>query len=137
MHWPLSTVNQHIKGRGQKKILVFFDFLSKGGRGGLGQSKKSLSENTQIFLTKGGGSHPIQKGFIRKTEIFWHNLPKKGGFIKKTGIFFTISAKRGGSRPIQKILIRKNWHFFDYFAEKGGGVSANPKNPYQKKLVFF
>ena len=101
-----------VRGAVKKKILVFFDFLSKGGRGGLGQSKKSLSENTQIFLTKGGGSHPIQKGFIRKTEIFWHNLPKKGGFIKKTGIFLTISAKRGG-------------------------VSANPKNPYQKKLVFF
>ena len=82
------------KGRG-KKNTVFFYFLSKGGRGGLGQSKKSLSENTQIFLTKGGGSHPIQKGFIRKTEIFWHNLPKKGGFIKKTGIFLTISAKNG------------------------------------------
>ena len=64
---------------GVKKNTGFFDFLSKGGRGGLGQSKKSLSENTQIFLTKeGGGSHPIQKGFIRKTEIFWHNLPKKG-----------------------------------------------------------
>ena len=69
-----DTLKIASKGRGQKKILVFFDFLSKGGRGGLGQSKKSLSENTQIFLTKGGGSHPIQKGFIRKTEIFWHRL---------------------------------------------------------------
>jgi len=118
---------------GVKKNAVFFYFLSKGGRGGLGQSKKSLSENTQIFLTKGGGSHPIQKGFIRKTEIFWHNLPKKGGFIKKTGIFLNISVKRGGSRPIHKILIRKNWYFFDYFAEKGG-VWAESKNPYQKKL---
>ena len=53
-----------IRGAVKKKILVFFDFLSKGGRGGLGQSKKSLSENTQIFLTKGGRSYPIQKGFF-------------------------------------------------------------------------
>ena len=40
------------KGRRRKKL--FFYFRSKGG-GGLGQTKKSLSENTQIFLTKGGG----------------------------------------------------------------------------------
>ena len=79
-----SGVFLPIRGGVKKKILFFFYFLSKGGRGGLGQSKKSLSENTQIFLTKGGGgSHPIQKSFIRKTEIFWHNLPKKGGFYKK------------------------------------------------------
>ena len=52
------------KGRGQKKILVFFDFRSKGG-GGLGQSKKSLAENTQIFLTKGGGVSPNPKGFYQ------------------------------------------------------------------------
>ena len=48
-------------------------FLTKGGRG-LGEYKKSLSENT--------------KTFIRKTEIFWHNLPKKGGFYKKNWYFF-------------------------------------------------
>ena len=49
-------------GGGIKKL--FFLLSVKRGEGGLGQSKKSLSENTQIF------SHPIQKGFIRKTEIF-------------------------------------------------------------------
>ena len=53
------------KGRGQKKILVFFDFRSKGG-GGLGQSKKSLSENTQIFFDQGGGVSPNPKGFYQK-----------------------------------------------------------------------
>ena len=98
------------------KKLVFFGENPKGGGGGLAESKISVNRKKLrifwIFCQKGGGSHPIQKGFIRKTEIFWHNLPKKGGFIKKTGIFLTISAKRGG-------------------------VSANPKNPYHKRLVFF
>ena len=95
----------YTKGSRQKKT-VFFYFLSKGGRGGLGQSKKSLSENTQIFFDQGGGSHPIQKGFIRKTEIFWHNLPKKGAFIKKKLVFFDyFGEKGGGSRPIQKISV--------------------------------
>ena len=32
-----------------------------------------------IWLGDKLGSHPIQKDFIRKTEIFWHNLPKKKG----------------------------------------------------------
>ena len=73
-----SEMFNPIRGGVKKKILVFFDFLSKGGRGGLGQSKKSLSENTQIFLTKGGGVSPNPKGFY---QIFWHNLPKNGGFI--------------------------------------------------------
>ena len=36
--------------RGAVKKTGFFLFRSKGG-GGLGQSKKSLSENTQIFLS--------------------------------------------------------------------------------------
>ena len=72
--------------KGSHKKTVFFYFRSKGGRGDLGQSKKSLSENTQIFLTKGeGGSHPIQKGFIR---FFGHNLPKMGVSYEKTGSFF-------------------------------------------------
>ena len=72
-----QTLNM-TKGRHKKNC--FFHFWSKGG-GGLGQSKKYLSENTQIFFDQKGGSHLIQKGFIRKTEIFWHDLPKKGGFI--------------------------------------------------------
>ena len=121
-------------GEGSKKILFFFYFRSKGGRGGLGQSKKSLSENTQIFLTKGGGSHPIQKGFIRKTEIFWHNLPKKGGFIKKTGIFLTISAKRGVGLGQSKKSLSEKTGIFLTISPKRGGVSAKSKNPYQKKL---
>ena len=64
--------------KGSHKKLFFFTFGQKGGGGGLGQSKKSLSENTQIFLTKGGGVSPNPKGFY---QIFWHNLPKNGGFI--------------------------------------------------------
>ena len=46
--------------------------------GGLGQIKKYLSENTQIFLTKGGGVSPNPKGFY---QIILLNLPKNGGFI--------------------------------------------------------
>ena len=74
--------------------LVFFYFRSKGGRGGLGQSKKKLSENTQIFLTKGGGVSPNPKGFY---QIFWHNLPKKMGVLyKKLVVFLTIFCRKGG-----------------------------------------
>ena len=80
--------------RGGIKKTVFFYFLSNRG-GGLGEYKKSLSENTKIFT--------------QSKRVFWHNLPKKGGFYKKNGIFLT----------------------------KGGGVSANPKNPYQKILGLF
>ena len=90
--------------RGAIKKTGFFTFGQKGG-GGSRPIQKILIRKYSDFFDQGGGSHPIQKGFIGKTEIFWHNLPKKGGFIKKTGIFLTISAKRGGgSRPIQKIL---------------------------------
>ena len=106
-HHPLPL------GEGSKKKYWFFlTFCQKGGGGVSANPKNPYQKILRFFLTKGGGSHPIQKGFIRKTEIFWHNLPKKGGFIKKMGFFLTILPKRGG-------------------------VSANPKNPYQKKLVFF
>ena len=91
------------KGRHQKKKTVFFWFFVKEGGGGLGEYKKSLSENTKTFLTRGGG-------LTQSKRVFWHNLPKKGGFYKKNGIFLT---KGGGSRPIQKILIRKYSDFFD------------------------
>ena len=47
--------------------------------------KNHYQKILRFFLLRGG--LPIQRGFIRKTEFFWHNLPKKGGFIKKTGIF--------------------------------------------------
>ena len=30
--------------------------------------------------------------------------------------------------------VKKKYCFFLTFGQKGGGVSANPKNPYQKKL---
>ena len=47
---------------------------------------------------KGGGSYPIQKGFIRKTEIFWHIWPKRVILSAKTGHFLP---KRGESGPIE------------------------------------
>ncbi len=87
----------YIGVRGAIKKYCFFYFRSKGG-GGLGQFKKSLSENTQIFLTKGGGSHPIQKGFIR---------------------FFGIICQKNGGLILKKSLSEKTGIFFDYFAEKG------------------
>ena len=57
------------KGRGQKKYWFFFTF---------GQSKKSLSEKTGIFLTispkRGGGLGQVKKSLSEKTEVV-----KKGG----------------------------------------------------------
>ena len=54
---------------------------SQKGAGGLGQIKKYLSENNQIFFDQRGGSHPIQKGFIR----FFGIICQKMGvlYIKK------------------------------------------------------
>ena len=74
------------KVRGAIKKLFFFTFGQKGG----------------------GGVSPNPKGFY---QIFWHNLPKNGGFIQKTGSFFTIFRRKGG---------RGSW--------------PKQKNPYQKKL---
>ena len=93
------------------------------GGGGLGEYKKSLSENTKTFLTRGGGSYPIQKGF------FGIIYQKRGFFIKKIGIFFT---KGGGSRPIQKILIRK---YSDFFLLRGGGLAQSKKSLSEKTEV--
>ena len=39
-----------LRGGIKKKILVFYDYSPKGGRGGLGKSEISLSEKTEIFL---------------------------------------------------------------------------------------
>ena len=55
--------------RGRIKKAVFFTFGQKGG--GLCQSKNSLSENTQIFWTKGGGGLTQSK---RVLSDFWHNF---------------------------------------------------------------
>ena len=54
---------------GVKKKYCFFYFRSKGG-GRLGQSKKSLSENTQIFFDQRGGVSPNPKGFYQKNWDF-------------------------------------------------------------------
>ena len=62
------------------------------------------------FFTFGqrvGGSHPIQKGFIRFFGII---CQKMGVLYKITGSFFTI------------------------FRQKEGGSGPSKKNPYQKKL---
>ena len=55
--------------KGRRKKTVFLLSVKKGG-GVSANQKKSLLENTQIFLTKGGrGSHPIQKGFIWEKDF--------------------------------------------------------------------
>ena len=86
----VKPLNSHSKGRRKK---MFFLLSVKRGVGGLGQSKKFLSENTLIFLTKGGWSHPIQKGSIRFVGISYQKL----GFYIKNWLFLTnFSPKRGG-----------------------------------------
>ena len=67
-----------IRGGVKKKFWFFFYFLSKGGRGGLGQSKKSLSENTQIFLTKGGGLTQSKRVLSEKLRFFGIIYQKRG-----------------------------------------------------------
>ena len=81
---PLRKTLVRLRGGINKKTGVFY-FFPKGGLGGLSQS----------IIRK--------KGFVRKAVIFWHILPKKGGFIKK------------------------NWKFFDHFSPKGGRDRNNGK----------
>ena len=68
--------------RGGIKKLFFFTSCKKGG-GSRPKQKKGSRKYSDFFDQRGGGSHSIQKGFIRKNGIFWHNLPKKGGFYIK------------------------------------------------------
>ena len=88
------------------KNSFFFTFSERGG-GGLVESKISLTEKTEIFLDflaeRGGGSHPIQKGFSRKL-----------GKISKKSHFFWI-------------FCRKLGFFWTFFRNGGGGVWLNPK----------
>ena len=56
----------------------------------------------------GGGVSPNPKGFY---QIFWHNLPKKGGLYKKLAFFY----------------------FFDHFLPKRGGVQAKAKKSLSEK----
>ena len=99
-HWDaLAIVARELVlsvNEGRQKNCFFLLLVKKGG-GGLGQSKKPLSENTQIFLTKEGGSHLIQKRFIR----FFGTICQKWGFhIKKLAVFFfTIFGRKGGAGP--------------------------------------
>ena len=45
-----TGVKYPVRGGIKKKILFFYDYSPKGGRGGLGKSEISLSEKTEIFL---------------------------------------------------------------------------------------
>ena len=99
------------KGR-HKKNTVFYDYSPKGGRGGLGKSEISLSEKTEIFFgTRGGG------------------LTQSKMVLSEKMRFFGIFCQKGG------ILSEKTENFLEFFAKRGG-VSANPKNPYQKNLGY-
>ena len=73
-HYKVMTV----RGGINKKNWYFFTFGQKGGRGVSAKAKLSYQKILRFFLTKGGGSHPIQKGFIRFFGII---CPKNGGFI--------------------------------------------------------
>ena len=76
---------------GIKKLFFFLLFVKKGG----------VSANTKkTFLTREGG-------LTQSKRFFWHNLPKKGGFIKKTW-FLPFFAEKGDLTQVKKILIRKN-----------------------------
>ena len=72
------------------KKYSFFKFPRRGG--GLAESKISLTEKTEIFLDflaeRGGGSHPIQKGFSRKL-----------GKISKQISFFSVKEILDSARP--------------------------------------
>ena len=57
-HFSIKADICSLRGGIKKNKLVFFRKTPKGGRGGLAQSKISLSEKTEIFLdffSKGGG----------------------------------------------------------------------------------
>ena len=119
----------------KKKYWFFMTILRKGGGGVSENPKFPYQKKLRFFWHKGGGSHPIQNGFIRKNEIFWHILPKRGDFIRKNWEFFVIfRQKGGGSRPIRKILIRKIWGIQTKGRGRGGlRILENS----HKKPVFF
>ena len=102
---------------------MFFFRISSERGGGLAESKISLAEKTEIFLDffaeRGGGSHPIQKGFSRKKWVL----------AEKTEIFWIFCPKGGGVSPNPKGFYQKKLRFFRIFSPKGGGVWPNPKFP--------
>ena len=65
----------------------------------------------------GGGSHPIQKGFIRKTEIFGIIYQKRGVLYKKPVFFDHFSPKRGGVWAESKKSLTEKTEV----VKKGGG----------------
>ena len=58
--------------RGGIKKMFFFTSAQK--RGGLGQSRKKVIRKYSDFFDQRGGSHPIQKGFIRFFGIVCQNI---------------------------------------------------------------
>ena len=97
--------------------------MTKGG-GGLGQSKKSLSENTRTFLTDfdqrgGGGLGKSKKSLSEKTEVV-----KKGGggglnFLtksKKKSFFFYASPNT------QLLFLPVSVSLSDFYVSLTGGA---------------
>ena len=87
------------------------------------------------ILRKGGGgvSENPKFPYQKKLRFFWH---KGGGGLTQSKMvlsekmrFFGIFCQKGG------ILSEKTENFSEFFAKRGG-VSANPKNPYQKNLGY-
>ena len=116
--------------------MVFFGENPKGGGGGLAESKISVNRKKLrifwIFCQKGGGSHPIQKGFIRKNEIFGHILPKRGDFVRKNSEFFGI---RGGVSANPKFLLTEK--IWPSKLIRGGGRGGLLVWIFSEKKQFF
>ena len=111
--WCLS-----LTPRGIIKKLYFFGENPKGEGGVSPNPKFLLTEKTQNFLDffakRGGGSHPIQKGFIRKNEIFGHILPKGGDFVGKKNFFYIKPPFFGKlCQKISVFLIKPFWIGWD------------------------
>ena len=100
---PLSNTGC-VAPRGAIKKLFFLLSVKRGEGVCRPNQKIFIRKYSDFFDQRGGGSHPIQKGFIRFFGII---CQKMGVLYKKNGSFLTIFRRKGGgSGPSQKILIR-------------------------------
>ena len=121
------------KGRHQKKNWFFFFFRQKGGGGVSDNPKNPYQKILRLFWPKRGGSHPIQKGFIRFFGII---CQKMGVLYKKLVVFWPFFAEKGGGLGrVKKILIRKNWG--GQKRGRGGGVSVFWLKVKKNQFFFF
>ena len=102
--------------------------VKRGGEGGLGQSKKSLLENAQIFLPKGGeGLTQSKRVFIRFitfTSIRKNIIQYTPEILREKKVF--AETIRGGVKKL-----------FFYFRSKRGGGLGQSKKTLSEKTQFF